>query len=116
MGGTQSCINHENISVPNVTYNEVTKDDNVTSIFSVPVHAKCQSGKIITIRRTKDFKKLEIEYKYKDEKGNDVTNVNAYQMKEGFGNTSGDSCANFNVIISLVIIALIVLYINRNGI
>ncbi len=113
MGGSQSCLNHPNIKVDNVTLNEITDNDVVTTTLVVPKHDKCENGKIITIKRPVDFKTLELGYEYTDEKGGKNVNRYTYQMKEGFGNTSGESGVNINVILSLVIIALVVLYIYK---
>jgi hypothetical protein len=114
MGGSQSCLHHPNINVSNVNLTENTQNDIVTTRLVVPSHDKCQNGKTITIVRPTNFKTLELGYEFTDEKGGRNVHKYAYQMKEGFGNTSEDSGLSMNAIISLVIIALVILYIYRN--
>jgi hypothetical protein len=121
MGGSQSCLNHPNLKLGNVGFVESTQNDIVTTTIVVPQHNKCQNGKTITIRRPTNFKTLDLTYEFNDEKGGRNVNQYVYQMKEGFGNTvdednkSEGSVLNMNAIISLVIIALVVLYIYRNN-
>lgn len=114
MGSSQSCLNNTDIKIENVNLLENTQNNVVTTTLEVPKHDKCDHGKTIIIKRPVDFKTIDLSYEYIDEKGDKTVKSFVYQMKEGFGNTSDDSGLSINAIISLVIIALVILYIYRN--
>ena len=129
MGGTDASCLKTNLNV-NANVVETFEPDNASKmVIFVPGAPGCLNGKLITIKRSADFKSLFYALDFKTPDGRD----NHYEFnyvppaatqQQGFANTSEEAptkksesnemCPKYNMMISLLIILAVVYYvINR---
>lgn len=129
MGGTDAtCLKTNLNSNANVVESFEPNNDS-KMVISIPGAPGCLNGKLVTIKRSADFKRLYYAIDFKTPDGKD----NHYEFnyvppaaaqQQGFANTfeevpttkseSNEICPKYNMMISLLIILAIVYYvINR---
>lgn len=124
MGGTDATCLKSNLNI-NANVVESFEPNNASKmVITIPAAIGCMGGKIVTIKRSADFKSLfyALDFKTPDGKDNHYEfNYVPPATQQGFANTyeevpttkseSNDMCPKYNMMISLLIILAIVYYV-----